>query len=495
MMNGKFTLFKAMEIVTTILLLSLCLFGDSRVSEIYPIGSIAHELTAAFRDPETQGVVFLCVSVNFLIFLLLEFRISRLSFWCWTNSSLWLAGLLLFGGILYSFNYFAAAQSTRALMLVTGAALGAGARLWSDFKNKKWPPKTEINAELHSGSSLDVLIMPLLVILLAVALLGHTMEANVEYRSYLRWSGPWNSPNDYGLFMGIGSILAIGLLAAQSLKFKIQERNGRSWNSEVKRYAVIVVCFLAVILMVRSLLHSYSRGAWLATICGLGYLTSSRIFSIQYSVFSHWLRKNAFLVAIIMLSLCISAFWQFRDEEWHPARRAFSAGNINDFSWRNRVSAWEGALQIIAEHPWFGAGWNQPEPLYEHFYLSPKLNESAAIGLNDYLVLGATLGIPALLCFGAYLWLSLTRSGSRVPPLAGIGTRLREHGTLSEVGDQPSRSNFELLTSDFPPLVCRATAIVLLAGFWFDGGLFELPTAATFWIFLHLAAGINHNQG
>jgi hypothetical protein len=33
---------------------------------------------------------------------------------------------------------------------------------------------------------------------------------------------------------------------------------------------------------------------------------------------------------------------------------------------------------------------------------------------------------------------------------------------------------------------CRAGAIVLLVGFWFDGGLFELATASPFWILLEL---------
>ena len=33
---------------------------------------------------------------------------------------------------------------------------------------------------------------------------------------------------------------------------------------------------------------------------------------------------------------------------------------------------------------------------------------------------------------------------------------------------------------------CRAGAIVLLIGFCFDGGLFKLATASTFWILLEL---------
>jgi hypothetical protein len=54
-----------------------------------------------------------------------------------------------------------------------------------------------------------------------------------------------------------------------------------------------------------------------------------------------------------------------------------------------------------------GAGWNQPEPLYDHYFLPAKLTESAAIQMNDYLMLGATLGVPAFFCFGMYLWLTL----------------------------------------------------------------------------------------
>src|ERR1039457_1786763 len=133
---------------------------------------------------------------------------------------------------------------------------------------------------------------------------------------------------------------------------------------------------------------------------------------------------------------------------------AFSVGNQNDFSWRNRIAAWQGTLQIMAKYPWLGAGWNQPEPLFEHYYLPPKLNESASIEMNDYLMLGATLGLPALFCFGAYLWLCLTQ-----------------------------KSEIEV---DWIKTACRAGAIVLAVGFWFDGGLFKLPTASTFWILLEL---------
>ena len=122
------------------------------------------------------------------------------------------------------------------------------------------------------------------------------------------------------------------------------------------------------------------------------------------------LKNNWLPLSVVLLSVGILAFWHLRQTEWHPARRALSAVNPVDFSWRNRVAAWEGVLQIMAERLWFGAGWNRPERLYEQYYLSPRLSESAAIQMNDYLMLGATLGIPALFCFGMYVWLSLKQN-------------------------------------------------------------------------------------
>ena len=150
------------------------------------------------------------------------------------------------------------------------------------------------------------------------------------------------------------------------------------------------------------------------------------------------------------------------------ARRATSVANANDFSWRKRVAAYEGALQMMADKPLLGFGWNQPQRVYDQFYRTPKVDEGAAIQLNDYFTLGTTLGIPALACFVAFIGLSLTRN--------------TEHETRNT-----QTAALRPLTSDlWLPSVCRAAAIVLLVGFWFDGGLFKLATGAAFWILLEL---------
>jgi hypothetical protein len=153
----------------------------------------------------------------------------------------------------------------------------------------------------------------------------------------------------------------------------------------------------------------------------------------------------------------------------------------------------------MRDHP-LGVGWNQAIGVYEKNYSPPK-NGAAAITTNDYLMLGATLGVPALFCFGMYLWLTLVREGagrgargavSQGQKAEGGKSGKREAGTNERGGEEVDQS---LLTSaatglnrDFFSATCHAGAMVLLVGFWFDGGLFKLPTAATFWILLELGA-------
>ena len=189
-------------------------------------------------------------------------------------------------------------------------------------------------------------------------------------------------------------------------------------------------------------------------------------------------RRHWVALGVICVSVGVLAFWGFRHSQGVVARRVYSVVNANDFSWRKRVATYEGALQMMAERPWFGLGWNQPERVYSTFYCPAKVDEGMAIQLNDYLMLGMTLGVPALICFGVYVGLSLRGSlkskvrspKSEVQRLAGVG--------------EPT-SDFRLKTLDWA-VVCRAGAVVLLVGFWFDGGLFKLATGATFWILLEL---------
>jgi hypothetical protein len=153
----------------------------------------------------------------------------------------------------------------------------------------------------------------------------------------------------------------------------------------------------------------------------------------------------------------VITFWQLRFTEFRPAQRLVSVGNANDFSWRNRVAAWQGALQLMADHPWGGWGWGQVENAYQKNYLPARIDSPAAIQMNDYLMLGAAAGIPALFFFVGYLVVS---------------SRGQRQVSASTASGNSSPALF---------FATRGAAIVLLVGFWFDGGLFKLPTGVTFW--------------
>jgi O-antigen ligase len=443
------------------------------------------------------------------------------------NADLWLCGLLLISALHYAFNYDTASGSTQALMLMAGAAIGKGAHLWvswgvlttklasqarfqMDSQGDKAASRHEVTNNTKGGTdnlqpatfNLQLLLATLLLLLAAASLWHPETAMQFQYRGLNRWSGPWDNPNIFGLLMGTGVVIGAGLLVSRwRLKFAgspgeerthcqnqrkaspsprlagLEGPNGERagvrcafhhlgiWLWRVTLFAALACCAVG-------LLKSYSRGAWLGTMLGLGVLLvqfivlrpRSRPSSSNDSPLSRdsclsRLIKNRLPLAILVVSLLVICFWEFRYTEFHPVRRAFSVGNQADFSWRNRVAAWEGSLAMMADRPLTGFGWNKPERIYDQYYRQPKVSEGMAIQLNHYFILGMSLGLPALLCFVAYLGLSLTRN----------------------TGESNRKSQIVNLK-----WVCHGGAVVLLVGLWFDGGLFNLATASLFWVLLEV---------
>ena len=440
-------------------MLYLLLFADHlRRSSFGVIGSALRELTAILLDPGTQWMALLCLGIYFTAFLFFRGHGSP-GFCRAANPDLWLACGMVLMAALYAIHHV---PSAPALTLLAGAVLGQGTAFWADLENQ--------NPKFRIQNRFGVLAVSILVIFLACASVWHPSVGHAyEYRSQARWSSLWDNPNIFGLLMATGVMLALGLTVAAFLML-----SGKIW-----KWLCALLCLFAAILMGRGLLHSYSRGAWVGTVCGLAYLAvdgfnGSRLVQVTVrEAYISWFKKrrnplSVVSLSVVLLSMVVFAFWHFRETDLLPIRRALSSVNAADFSWRNRIAAWEGALQITAENPFLGTAWGQPEPMYEHYYLPPKLTERGAFELNDYLMLGATLGIPALFCFGMYLWLSLTQEWES----------RKQKAEIQDVG--------------WLRTVCHAGAIVLLIGFWFDGGLFKLPTAATFWILLELGNARHH---
>jgi len=403
-------------------------------------------------------------------------------------STILLGGLVAASSVTYALHYAQAVKSTEALTLVSGAMLGQGAAFWEGKRSKK---------QRRIGG---IGIVCLLIVLLTwAAVWQRETKGAYKYQGQARWSGVWENPNIFGMLMGVGVVLAFGTLVFWLRRNRRTEMGGEALGIRTiknrgswRRWLWSAFLVWAAGVMTVGLVKSYSRGAWLGTVVGLAYLANevAKTKSTRIKMDSrrpNKVRKRSVLrwsvLAVIAASVTILGFWNLRDTRGIVLRRIYSVGNPNDFSWRKRLTAYEGALQMMSEKPWFGFGWSQPEPVYTALYCPPKVDESMAIHCNDFLIFGTTLGIPTLTCFLAYVGMVLsakfnvqrpTSAAQRISAVRGVGNA----GAPATLGSRPRDLDC--------PAVCRAGAVVLLTAFCFDEALFKLASGGTFWILLQL---------
>lgn len=454
----------------------------------------------------------------------------------------WLA---LFVGIVllrYIFDFRTAAKSLQVVVLLAGIVIGKGIALWAGRLPKCDAGEQVAKSESllpRLSSTLSMLfrvngkrafdfqfanvnrvqvVISVLVFLLACASLWHPDSGvDFSYRGQQRWVGPWDNPNRFGALMGVGLTLAFGLIISgvysPCLCFDAKKQTwGMGANPIVnceqtpisrRHYIKLHTMWLVALLLLSlasglfcwGLIKSYSRGAWFSVACGIGFLvwewmnremrqsrrgaqsnvpilrsgTSPRAAgSLRLENVLGQLRDlklNLVAIVILLLSIFVICFWLFRHTESPVMRRLFSVGNVDDFSWRNRVTTWEGAGRMLLVKPVVGFGWGMAEVVYGAEFRAERLQDATAIQLNDYLILGTSAGIPTLICLLVYVWLSLKHGvkGSRHCP------------------EGPLALNLQLA------VVAKAGAVVLLIGFWFNSGLFKLPTCIVFWVLIELA--------
>lgn len=445
------------------LVVFLCLFVNSSVLKLgRPSSPMLNEIAAGLST-ESQWAVFLFLLFNLLILLALRSRYNSCGGWFCSDDLL--AGFVFLGSLAYLRDYSAAAESTEGLVWLCSVVLGHSMVVWSKFSKVGRSPESFVRWFVGT-----------LVIFLVMASLWQAETGfHFEYRGKIRAVGPWENPNFFGLLMGTGIMLAVAMVRLRFLSAIVSKRATGSQHLGPRigkhlEWGFFFFWILMAALLAQGLACSYSRGAWLGVVIGIAYFVGSQSWfdccpekrwsashivgrQTSHKMFD-WLRRNHVPVALIFLSISALVFYYFRHTDHHHTRRILSVANPFDLSWRNRTAAWEGALQITAEHPGLGVGWSRPGSLSTQFYLPQNFDESPVIRTNDFLTLSSSLGIPVVVCFTTYVWLSLV---------------------------QNKAPRNELLKA-----ACRAGAIVLLVGFWFDGGLFKLPTAATFWILLEL---------
>ena len=432
---NRITNITALLLLVAFCLLELVMFRQSRLFREYAVAFLS-----------IQWLLLACFTLWCGTFLFLAFRWKDLP----------LIGLLIIAIAAY-FLGTAEWLGRDVLVLLFGLTLGKGTQFLLKSGKRIVETGNQLNAEDRAlsiefrnlNSELQIFLDGL-VVMLALASWWH-LDMTDNYYSGPRWMGLWDNPNIYGMLMGAGVMLAIGLLPQNLKSEKHKTASGESGKWKLF-FAIIkfasgnmqsTILLVAVALMGVGLMMSYSRGAWLGTTIGLLYLAWA------YGKFK-W---RLVLTVIAVAATAVVFFWgsTLDSAPWYVKR-----ADLGRPSAQNRTAAWRAGLKIMRDHP-LGVGWNNAVKIYGEKY-SPPEGGPGALTTNDYLMLGTELGIAALICFVAYCALAL-RGKCRIE---------NETGRIQAA--------------------CRAGAIVLLVAFWFDGGLFNLPTAAVFWVLLELGA-------
>jgi hypothetical protein len=343
---------------------------------------------------------------------------------------------------------------------------------------------TRCDSKKSDETCKDILDALIVVLALSVLLRPSWWPVEYSYRRERRWQGPWWNPDHFGLLMATGLVLAIGQAIERWRRKRIASNRWflEAWCRWVGFYTV------AAALTVVGLLKSYSRGAWFGTVVGLLYLGLHIVrthkgaerhearLGRRSSDLRNWILRNRVALAASLACILVLTFWNFRQTEAPVVGRVFSVTNKNDFSWRNRLVAYEGALQMMAARPWHGFGWDQTTDTFDQYFKPSRLIDTLSIQLNDYFGIGLTLGLPALVCFVGYVILSFWAYGG----WPRLGQTDLDDGTQSQV-------------------IIRAGLMVLLVGFWFNRGLFFLALTTPFWVLLELGnewrSGIDPTSG
>ena len=172
-------------------------------------------------------MLLVCLAVWFSTFLFLTF----------SRKDLPLIGLLFIAIAAYFIGY-AASREPDAIILLAGVTLGKGTQF---LLKRKAEPASSASARQNRKVKifrLDPRLVTFLFGLVMLLAFGSWWHLDVAHHFYpgTRWTGLWDNPNIYGMLMGAGVVLAIGLLAenlkSEMLKAEIRKAEASSQQPE-----------------------------------------------------------------------------------------------------------------------------------------------------------------------------------------------------------------------------------------------------------------------
>lgn len=415
------------------------------------------EVIAACQHHDTQWLAVVCVGIYFAGFLYLRQLVAGESIGRSPRSLLILA-FTGWAAWVYARDYPVSASSGEFLTLVAALAAGQGIAFWIAWEARRAQPRMVGKFVLGS----------LLVMLAAASLLHPYTGMAYQYRSVARWKGLWDTPNTFGVLMAVGLVLAVGLALRASVAGAVCEPAAGHQGWRWPQMTIWLACAAAT---GTGLVQSYSRGAWLGAALGLawlgwGWLQSATDESSRTRISLQVARACAPAWLLAATAAGVLAFWCLRHTEAPLVRRAFTVGNVNDFSWRNRVATWPGALEVMARKPLAGWGWGRSTSVFDQGHKPAALSEGGAVTLNNYLMVGMMLGAPALIALVSWLWLGW-RAGDSGPTGVGI----------------PAEGAVLLM-------LCQAALIPCAITMALDGVLFKAAVCVPMFVLLELGASM-----
>ena len=249
---------------------------------------------------------------------------------------------------------------------------------------------------------------------------------------------------------GVGSLLAIALPLTYYAALNRAPLNPPS------RWVLRVAGVLAAGLMAHAIVMTYSRGAMLAAVIGIGWLAAR-----------HRPRAQAGGLAVLaLLGALMMAGPEVRDRFWSTTEFQ------QDESAQSRLQSWDAAWDMIWSRPLLGVGMRNAQS-YTHNFGADLPGRTVH---NQYLQIGADSGVPAVLLYLAVLGLAMARVGHirRVSQLA-----LRE-----AIEENDTRARDRAIDAERMTLALQASlASFVVSAMFLSVEVVELP-----WLILMLAA-------
>jgi putative inorganic carbon (HCO3(-)) transporter len=216
---------------------------------------------------------------------------------------------------------------------------------------------------------------------------------------YMRAHGTFSQPNPYGGYMGL--LLPL----AYSLMFVLWPRRGSRNNAASAQHPLLwVLAVASSAIMGAALLMSWSRGALLGLVVGMGWVATAGAK-----------RAWPLLASLILVAALVAPLMSALLPEGLASRLVDSVAYIGvdietvevtdeNFAVIERMAHWIAAWRMFSQSPWLGVGTGQYAVVYAS--VAPSMWEDPLGHAHNYYL--NVLGESGLLSLGTYLLFMLT---------------------------------------------------------------------------------------